>query len=176
MGGLEGSAAQTGTYSISVPPSCIAPQAPSKGWWFMSDGMTGYGWDSSSPRVSISWPWRMAELLVRVRFIRNPPARNRQNTSLTNIKTGPRGATEVIPQDTKVDAPKSKDIPSVPSPSDPVPRGLRITRDILETYDLTKGCPKCEAIRRDDDSNTVHHNRECRKRIEAAMTQDVEVA
>ena len=113
--------------------------------------------------------------VVRARAVHPIPAGTQPTkASLTSIKTGPWGATEVITQDTKTDAPKSKDVPSVPSPTDPVPRGFRITRDVFEKYSLTKGCPKCEAIRREDDSNTIHHNRECRKRIEAAMTQDVE--
>ena len=70
--------------------------------------------------------------------------------------------------------PKSADPPSGPSSQDPVPRGLRITRDLLERYGLTKGCPKCEAIRRDDDSNTVHHNRACRQRVELEMAKDAD--
>ena len=80
----------------------------------------------------------------------------------------------MITQDTQVGAPKVKDPPSVQSLSDPVPRGLRITRELLERYSFTKGCSKWEAIRREDDINAVHHNRECRKRIETEMTNATE--
>ena len=77
-------------------------------------------------------------------------------------------------QDIKVGAPKPKGVPSMPSPSDPFPRGLRITRDLPDMQSLTNGCPKCEEVRRDDDSKTAHHNRECRTRSEAEMAPDIE--
>ena len=34
------------------------------------------------------------------------------------------------------------------------------------------GGPKCEALRRGDEHKTVHHNKECRKRIETEMGRD----
>ena len=78
--------------------------------------------------------------VVRARAVHPKPAGTRPTKAdLTNIKTGPWGATEVITQDTRVDAPKSKDDPSGPSPSDPVLRGLRITRELLERNSFTTG-------------------------------------
>ena len=62
---------------------------------------------------------------------------------------------------------------SQPSQSvEPVPRSFRITQDIIEKFGLTKGCPKCEALRRNDEHRTVHHSRECRTRLEVEMTKD----
>ena len=114
-------------------------------------------------------------IVVRARAVTPKPASSHATKSaLVNIKTRPWESTGVITQDTASKPPRSTDPPSGPSASDPVPRGLRITRALLEKYSLTKGCPKCEAIRREDDSNTVHHNRECRKRIESAMAEDNE--
>ena len=52
--------------------------------------------------------------------------------------------------------------------------GVSESPKIFLTYSLTKGCPKCEAIRRIDETNTVHHNKECRTRIEQCMSQDAE--
>ena len=95
-------------------------------------------------------------------------------SSLINIKTRPCEVKGVITQDTPSKPHTSKDPPTGPSPSDPVPRGLRITRDLLERYSLAKGCPKCEAIRRNHDSNSVHHHRDCRKRVEQALAQDAD--
>ena len=37
---------------------------------------------------------------------------------------------------------------------------------------IRKGFTKCEALRRGEEHNTVHHNRDCRKRIEKHMTED----
>ena len=34
------------------------------------------------------------------------------------------------------------------------------------------GCPKCEAMRRGDDHDTVHHNTACRGRIETERSKD----
>ena len=100
-------------------------------------------------------------IVVRARAVTpKPDSTHVTKSSLVNIKTRPWETTGVITQDSHAKPPKSTDPPSGPSASDPVPRGLRITRDLLEKYSLTKGCPKCEAIRREDDSNTVHHNRE----------------
>ena len=53
---------------------------------------------------------------------------------------------------------------------EPVPRSLRITAELLEEFGLTKGCPKCEAIKRKA-SHTVHHSRECRERIESRIKE-----
>ncbi len=103
-----------------------------------------------------------------------PDSAHATKADLVNIKTRPWERTGVITQDTPSKPPRSTDPPSGPSASDPVPRGVRITKDLLERYSLTKGCSKCEAIRREDDSNTVSHNRECRERIEHAMAQNAE--
>ena len=101
-----------------------------------------------------------------------PDSAHATEEALTTIKTRPWESTGVISQHNTPVLPKCKDPPSGPSSTDPVPRGFRTTRDLLERHGLTKGCPKCESIRRDENSNSVHHNQACRKRIEAAMTQD----
>ena len=53
-----------------------------------------------------------------------------------------------------------------------MPRGFRVTKDLQDKFDYSKGCPKCEALRRGDNRQTVHHSKECRKRIEERMRQD----
>ena len=42
----------------------------------------------------------------------------------------------------------------------------------MEKFGFTKGCPNCEALRRGDDHKSVHHNTNCRKRIETEMSRD----
>ena len=53
-----------------------------------------------------------------------------------------------------------------------MPRSSRITQERLEKFGFTKGCPKCEALRRGDEHKTVHHNGDCWKRIETEMSGD----
>ena len=103
-----------------------------------------------------------------------PESARPTRAALINIRTGQWGATRVITQDTPTVPSKPADPPSGHSPHDPVPRGLRITRDLLEKHGLTKGCPKCEETRREYDSNTVDHNRACRKRVELEMENNAE--
>ena len=47
-----------------------------------------------------------------------------------------------------------------------------MTREVIDTLGYTKGCPRCEAVRRGYDQRTVHHSRECTKRSEKEMTED----
>ena len=58
------------------------------------------------------------------------------------------------------------------SESDPVPRGFRVTKDLLDKFDFSNGCPKCESLRRGETRTTIHHSKECRKRIEELMKKD----
>jgi hypothetical protein len=53
-----------------------------------------------------------------------------------------------------------------------VPRGFRVTKDLLDKFQFSKGCPKCESLRRGENRTTIHHSKECRKRIENLMKQD----
>ena len=55
---------------------------------------------------------------------------------------------------------------------EPVPRSIRITEELLQQLDYTKGCPKCGAMKRDEKSDTVHHSKLCRSRIEDEMKKD----
>ena len=55
--------------------------------------------------------------------------------------------------------------------AEPVPRSFRIAQERLEKFGFTKGGPKCEALRRGDEHNSVHHKSDCRKRIETEMSR-----
>ena len=78
-------------------------------------------------------------IVIRARAVTpKPDSAQATKDSLVNIKTRPWESTGVITQNAPGIPPKTKDPPSGPSPTDPVPRGLRITRDILERYSLTK--------------------------------------
>ena len=59
-----------------------------------------------------------------------------------------------------------------PKNDDAAPRGVRVEPQDVQDFGYSKGCPKCEATRRDEDNNSVHKNRACRKIIEIAMAQD----
>ena len=50
-----------------------------------------------------------------------------------------------------------------------------MTKELLDKFNYTKGCPKFEALKRGDDRGTVHHSKECRKRIEQCMSEDPEL-
>ena len=68
--------------------------------------------------------------------------------SLNNIKVGPWNPSEVITQDS---AGKPAPMVEVTQPSqagEPVPRSLRITEELLHRFNYTKGCPKCDAMKR----------------------------
>ena len=92
--------------------------------------------------------------------------------ALNQIRVGPWDPSEVITQDSEDKPSPSKD-EMQPSPVDePVPRSVRITQERLEKFGFTKGCPKCEALRRGDEHKSVHHNTTCRKRIETEMSKD----
>ena len=92
--------------------------------------------------------------------------------TLNLIAVGPWDPSEVITQDSG-DGPSPSEEKIQPSQkTEPVPRSFRITQDKLERFGFTKGCPKCEALRRRDSHNTVHHSGECRKRIETEMSGD----
>ena len=43
------------------------------------------------------------------------------------------------------------------SKSDPVPRGFRVTKDLLDKFQYSKGCSKCESLRIGEDRDTIHH-------------------
>ena len=58
-----------------------------------------------------------------------------------------------------------------PAESDPVPNSFRVTRELLEWFDYSKGCPKCEALRRGDVKQTAHHSKECRQTIEERIKE-----
>ena len=61
------------------------------------------------------------------------------------------------------------------SEGDPVPRGFRVTQEVLDKVGFTKGCGRCEAIRRNDKEHKGHHTKECRKRVEEQMKEDPEL-
>ena len=52
---------------------------------------------------------------------------------------------------------------------------VRATKDLLDKFDYPTGCPICEAVRRGDGWQTVHHSKECRQRIEDIMMDDSEL-
>ena len=54
-----------------------------------------------------------------------------------------------------------------------VPRAMRIMKPDLVRYGYTKGCRKCEMMRRGDNSQpTLGHSPDCRRRIEAEVRKE----
>ena len=91
---------------------------------------------------------------------------------LKHIKAGPGNTTEVITQGSGDKPAPSAEETQPPQAEEPVPRSFRITQELLSKFGYSKGCPKCEALRRGDEHRTVHHNRECRRRVEMEMNKD----
>ena len=80
--------------------------------------------------------------------------------ALANRKVGPWSPSGVITQGSGI-RPSPMTEETQPSPAgEPVPRSCRITQELLGRFDYTKGCPKCEAVRRGDEHRTVHHSRD----------------
>ena len=86
--------------------------------------------------------------------------------ALNNIKVGPWNPSEVITQGSGGKPSPVVEETQPPQAEEPVPRSFRITLELLGKFDYTKGCPKCEALRRGDEHKTVHNSRECRKRLD----------
>ena len=105
--------------------------------------------------------------IVRARAIQpKPEGVPTTKASLDVIASGPAGGSAVITQKSPGPTEMAEDVTPRASESDPVPRGFRVTKDLLDKFDYSKGCPKCEALRRGDRHQAVHHSKECRKRIE----------
>ena len=92
--------------------------------------------------------------------------------ALNQITVGPWNPSEVITQDSDEKPPSAPAKTQLPRKAEPVPRSFRITQEKLERFGHTKGCPKCEAMRRGDEHDTVHHSTACRSRIESEMSKD----
>ena len=92
--------------------------------------------------------------------------------SLNNIKVGPWNPSEVITQDSVGRPAPMVEVTQPPPAGGPVPRNLRITEEHLLRFNYTKGCPKCEAIKRGDPHKDVRHSTACRQRLEEEMKQD----
>ena len=88
------------------------------------------------------------------------------------IQNGPWDSSEVSAQDSGHKLAPSKEVTQHSPKAEPVPRSFRINQEKLAKFGLTKGCPKCEALRRGDKHDTVHHSGECRKRLEIEMGRD----
>ena len=102
--------------------------------------------------------------VVRARLVHpRPDTVKVTKEALTNINMGPWGPSEVITQESVAKPSRMIEVTQETSTEEPVPRSFRITRELLEIFSYAKGCPKCEALRRGEEHNMVHHNRECRK-------------
>ncbi len=91
--------------------------------------------------------------------------------TLNLIKVGAWDPSEVITQGSEDKPSPSTEVTQPSQTAEPVPRSFRITQEHLAKFSFTKGCPKCEALRRGDEHKTVHHNRECRYIIETEMSR-----
>ena len=82
---------------------------------------------------------------------------------------GPWEPSEVITQGSEAKPPPSTEETQPSRKTEPVPRSVRITQERQETFGYTKGCPKCAALSRGDEHQSLSHNAECRKRMESEM-------
>ena len=149
----------------SVLRFSIAFQDQFREAWSTSGGTMAYTWVRSFLQENKLLPCRTVRLFVPDQDNRDRMACRRQ-AALDAIASGPSGGSQVITQGSAATPPREEEQPPGSSESDPVPRGFRVTKDLLDKFDFSKGCPKCEALRRGDNKQTVHHSKECRKRIE----------
>ena len=111
--------------------------------------------------------------VVRARAIQpRPDGVPTTKAALDAIAPGPSGGSEVITQGSAALPPGKAEKAPGSSDYDPVPRGFRVTKDLLDKFEFSKGCPKCESLRRGENRTTVHHSKGCRKRIEELMKKD----
>ena len=114
--------------------------------------------------------------VVRARAVQpRPEGVPTTKAALDVIASGPSGGSEVITQKSAGPTKKAENTPPGPAETDPIPRGFRVTRDLLDKFDYTKGCPKCEALRRGDNRQIAHHSKECRTRIEEMMKHNPQI-
>ena len=92
--------------------------------------------------------------------------------ALNLIKVGPWDPSEVITQGSETKPPVSTEETQPPQRTEPVPRSVRITQERLEKFGFTEGCPKCEALSRGDEHQTLSRNTEGRRRMESEMAKD----
>ena len=74
--------------------------------------------------------------------------------SLVTVNVGPWSPSEVTTQGSVSTPPRMPEEYQAPREGGVVPRSTRITTELLERFSFTKGCPKCEALRRGDETNT----------------------
>ena len=132
-----------------------------------------YGLVFSSHRENTSWQPR-TEGVIRARAVDpRPDTVKTTKDGLLNIKVGPWSPSEVITQGSVNTPSRGKEEYQPTQEERPIPRGVRITEELLERFSHTKGCPRCEAMKRGDETRTVHHSKTCRATIEKAMADDV---
>ena len=68
------------------------------------------------------------------------------------------------------DIPSARVMPDLPGEG-AVPRDFKITRNIVDRYGATDGCPGCRHTMRPNTPRRVH-NGECRRRMEENMKED----
>ena len=84
--------------------------------------------------------------------------------SLNCIKVGPWDPSEVITQGSEDKLPHSTEETQPSRKTEPVPRSVRITQEKLDKFGYTEGCPKCAALSRGDEHQSLSHTADCRRR------------
>ena len=87
--------------------------------------------------------------VIRARAVHpRPDTVKTAKESLLNIKVGPRSPSEVITQGSVNTPSRGKEEYQPTQEQQPIPRGVRITEELIDRFSHTKGCPRCEAMRR----------------------------
>ena len=87
--------------------------------------------------------------VIRARAVHPRPDTVRvTREQLNNIKIEPGNTTEVITQGSGDKPALAVEETQSPQSEEPVPRSFRITQELLSKFGYSKGCPKCEALRR----------------------------
>ena len=93
---------------------------------------------------------------------------------LMNVKTFPWDHLGTVSHDVTTLPPRHPDtfVPGDDTRETPIPRDIRISSEIIDSFGYTDGCGKCSALRRGDANKSYRHTEQCRSRIKKAMKRD----
>ncbi len=118
-------------------------------------------------------------VVVRTRAVRELPRRTTL-TVLDQIVGDPHAPAGTASYEKDVErarmdkTPESVLQPGAGDEPKPVPRGVRITKEMLEKFGYSSRCPKCRAMERNAPHPTAGHSKECRQRVEKLLKADPE--
>ena len=116
-------------------------------------------------------------VVVRTRAVRETPRKVAMEDldKIVGLPHAPQGVAKFE----RFEVPKPSDVreppPAEPSEQDcvgPIPRSIRITKEMLDKHGYCQRCPKCRAMLRGAPQGTLGHSAECRKTMMEKLKED----